>query len=81
MDITQEQKKIFVITASALLLFIAFWLLIYFPAKNSVKVLKAEVFKMEGDKAIVAVAAVPKGAEETCKKAVEECPVTAIVIV
>jgi len=37
-----------------------------------------EVFKMDGDKAVVAVPVVPKGAEETCKKAVEDCPVTAI---
>ena len=39
-----------------------------------------EVFKMDGDKAVVIGSAVPKGAEESCKKATEECPVTAIVI-
>ncbi len=39
-----------------------------------------EVFKMEGDKAIVIGSAVPKTAEETCKKATEECPVTAIIL-
>jgi len=39
-----------------------------------------EVFKMEEDKAVVIGSAVPKGAEDTCKKATEECPVTAIII-
>lgn len=39
-----------------------------------------EVFKMEDDKAVVIGDAVPASAEETCKKAVEACPVTAIVI-
>ena len=39
-----------------------------------------EVYRMEDDKAVVYVAAAPKGLEETCKKAVEECPTTAIVI-
>jgi len=39
-----------------------------------------EVFKMDGDKAVVIGSVVPSGAEETCKKATEECPVTAIVI-
>lgn len=39
-----------------------------------------EVFKMEEDKAVVIGASVPKGAEETCKKATEDCPVTAIII-
>lgn len=39
-----------------------------------------EVFRMEGDKAVVIGAAVPKGAEESCKKAAEECPVTAITV-
>ena len=39
-----------------------------------------EVFKMEGDKAVVIGSIVSKGAEETCKKATEECPVTAIII-
>lgn len=39
-----------------------------------------EVFKMEEDKAVVIGVSVPKGAEETCKKAAEDCPVTAIII-
>ena len=39
-----------------------------------------EVFRMEGDKAVTYVTAVPKNAEETCKKATDECPVTAIFI-
>lgn len=39
-----------------------------------------EVYRMEEDKAVVSVAAVPKDIEETCKRAVEECPVTAIII-
>jgi ferredoxin len=39
-----------------------------------------EVYRMEDDKAVVFVAAVPKEAEDTCKRAVEECPTTAIVI-
>ncbi|MDD5495859.1 MAG: ferredoxin [Candidatus Omnitrophica bacterium] len=39
-----------------------------------------EVYQMEDDKAVVHANPVPKDAEETCKKAVEECPVTAIVI-
>jgi len=39
-----------------------------------------EVYKMEDDKAVVCVQVVPKDAEENCKKAAEECPVTAIVI-
>lgn len=39
-----------------------------------------EVYKMEDDKAVVAVAAIPKDAEENCKKGAEECPVTAITI-
>ena len=40
-----------------------------------------EVYKMEDDKAVVIVAVVPKEAEDACKKAVDECPVTAIAIV
>lgn len=39
-----------------------------------------EVFKMEEDKAVAYVAVVPKGLEENCKKAADECPVTAIFI-
>jgi len=38
-----------------------------------------EVFKMDGDKAVVIGSVVPKAAEVTCKKAAEDCPVTAIV--
>ena len=39
-----------------------------------------EVFKMKEDKAIVCVDVVPKDAETTCKQAVDECPVVAIII-
>lgn len=39
-----------------------------------------EVFKMEDDKAVVIGSVVPKTAEENCKKATEDCPVTAIII-
>lgn len=39
-----------------------------------------EVFKMEGDKAVVCVDIVPKNAEASCKQAAEECPVVAIII-
>lgn len=39
-----------------------------------------EVFEMKGDKAVVIVTDVPKNAEAGCKKATEECPVTAITI-
>ena len=39
-----------------------------------------EVFKMEEDKAVVIGTVVPKVAEENCKRAAEECPVTAIII-
>jgi len=39
-----------------------------------------EVYKMEGDKAVVFVTAIPKDAEETCKKAADDCPVTAITV-
>jgi ferredoxin len=39
-----------------------------------------EVYKMEDDKAVLIVDVVPKEAEETCRKSVDECPVTAIVI-
>lgn len=38
------------------------------------------VFEMEGDKAIVKVNPVPAEAEESCKEAVELCPVDAIII-
>ncbi len=39
-----------------------------------------EVFRMEGDKAVVFVAIVPKKVEDACKEAADECPVTAITI-
>ncbi len=39
-----------------------------------------EVYKMEDDKAIVYVTAISKNVEDTCKKAAEDCPVTAIII-
>lgn len=39
-----------------------------------------EVYRMEGEKAVVYVAVVPSASEETCKKAVDECPVTAITL-
>lgn len=39
-----------------------------------------EVFKMEDDKAVVYVDIVPKGAEDKCKKAAEDCPVSAITL-
>ena len=39
-----------------------------------------EVYKMEDDKAVVIGAAVPKAAEESCKKGAEDCPVTAIIV-
>jgi len=39
-----------------------------------------EVFKMEEDKAVACVSVVPKNAENTCKQAADECPVTAIII-
>ena len=39
-----------------------------------------EVYKMDGDKAVVIGAVVPKAAEENCKRGAEECPVTAITV-
>jgi len=39
-----------------------------------------EVFEMEEDKAVVIGAVVPKEAEDNCKKATEDCPVTAIIL-
>ena len=38
------------------------------------------VYKMEDDKAVVIAAAVPANAVEDCKRAADECPVTAIVV-
>jgi ferredoxin len=39
-----------------------------------------EVYAMQDDKAVVIVPAVPKEAEDSCKRAVDECPVTVITI-
>ena len=39
-----------------------------------------EVFEMKDDKAVVIIAVVPKAVEEMCKKAADECPVTAITV-
>ena len=39
-----------------------------------------EAYKMDGDKAVVIGSAVPKNVEDTCKKATEDCPVTAIIL-
>jgi ferredoxin len=39
-----------------------------------------EVFEMEDDIAVVKVDEVPADAEETCRQAVEECPVECISI-
>ena len=38
----------------------------------------ADVFEMEGDKAVVRATHVPGSAEECAKKAADECPVNAI---
>lgn len=40
-----------------------------------------EVYKMEGDKSVVIANPVPPDVEANCRKAVEECPVEAIIIV
>ena len=39
-----------------------------------------EVFKMESDKAVVIGSVVDKESEDSCKKAADDCPVTAIII-
>lgn len=39
-----------------------------------------EVFKMEGEKAVVHAAEVPKGSEDKCKSAADACPAAAITI-
>lgn len=39
-----------------------------------------EVFRMESDKAVAFVSPVPKNAEDTCRRATDECPVVAIII-
>ena len=40
-----------------------------------------EAFKMEGDKAIVLLSPVPDQYIDTCRQAVEQCPVEAISII
>lgn len=40
-----------------------------------------EVFRMQDDKAVALVEAVPAKLSELCRKAAEECPVTAIEII
>ena len=37
-----------------------------------------EVFLMEGDKAVVHTALVPRTSEKSCRQAMRECPVSAI---
>lgn len=39
-----------------------------------------EVFRMEGDKAVIYVEPVPQKLETSCKQAADECPVAAILI-
>ena len=39
-----------------------------------------DVFEMKEDKAIVKLASVPAGQEESCKQSKDECPVEAIII-
>lgn len=39
-----------------------------------------EVFKMDGDKAVVYTTEVSPNAQNTCRQAAEECPVTAIIV-
>lgn len=38
-----------------------------------------EVFKMNGDKAVIVATPVPAGVEGSCKEAAETCPVDAII--
>lgn len=40
-----------------------------------------EVFRMEEDKAVAYVEIVPPGQKDSCLIAVDECPVTAIIVV
>lgn len=40
-----------------------------------------EVFRMDSDKAVVYVETVPPGQKDSCLTAVDECPVTAIIVV
>jgi len=39
-----------------------------------------EVFEMNDDKAVVKVAVVPAGSEDSCSQSKDECPVEAIII-
>jgi ferredoxin len=39
-----------------------------------------DVFKMEDDKAVVKVEAVPDSAADACRDAADQCPVTAITV-
>ncbi|MFA6378300.1 MAG: ferredoxin [Candidatus Omnitrophota bacterium] len=39
-----------------------------------------QVFRMEGEKSVVYVSEVPKGAEEKCQEAADACPAAAITI-
>lgn len=39
-----------------------------------------EVFRMEGDHSVAYADPVPKDAEDDCRRAAEECPVSAITI-
>lgn len=39
-----------------------------------------EVFKMEGDKAVVYADPVPQASEDSCREASAQCPVEAIVV-
>ncbi len=39
-----------------------------------------EVFRMEGDKAVVIVDLIPQNIEVSCKQAADECPVAAILL-
>lgn len=37
-----------------------------------------EVYKMDGDKAVVSVASIPAAAADSCRQAATDCPVSAI---
>lgn len=39
-----------------------------------------QVFRMDADKAVAYLSIVPAGFEELCRKAADECPVTAIIV-
>ena len=39
-----------------------------------------EVFRMEGDKSVAYVSPVPNKIEDACRKAADDCPVSAITI-